>query len=155
MGKNAEPRREKIGSGFPTRPGTNWPAQVQLQKMVRSLKFWIYKVEELYHLCSKNKGADQLRSYCEAESGPLFWHRQKSGFLVTRLILLLSLFSCLFNFLQFCAQAYFPRHVIFAYYETDLYKNNLPYIKMNIFTVNYFCEFLFLMKIEKKKSLIT
>ena len=28
--------------------------------MARGLKFWIYEVEGLYYLCSKNKGADQL-----------------------------------------------------------------------------------------------
>ena len=27
--------------------------------MARGLKFWILKEEELYHLCSENKGADQ------------------------------------------------------------------------------------------------
>ena len=32
---------------------------VQLQKMARGLKFWIQKVEGLYFLCSKNKGADR------------------------------------------------------------------------------------------------
>ena len=40
---------------------------VQSQKMVRGWKFWIEKVEELYYPCSENKGADQLRSYCEAD----------------------------------------------------------------------------------------
>ena len=30
-------------------------------------KFWILIVEELYYPCSENKGADQLRSYCEAD----------------------------------------------------------------------------------------
>ena len=50
---------------FPNRTDTNRP--VQAQKRDRSLKFWIYKVEELYYLCSENKGADQLRSYCEAD----------------------------------------------------------------------------------------
>ena len=39
---------------------------VQLQKMVRGLKFLIKKVEELYYPCSENKGADQLRGYREA-----------------------------------------------------------------------------------------
>ena len=34
---------------------------VQEQKQTRSLKFWIYKVEELHYPCSENKGADQLR----------------------------------------------------------------------------------------------
>ena len=29
--------------------------------MARGLKFCIYEVEELYYLCSENKGADQLR----------------------------------------------------------------------------------------------
>ena len=37
------------------------------QKMVRGLKFWVYKEEELYYPCSENKGADQLCSYCEAD----------------------------------------------------------------------------------------
>ena len=46
----------------PTKSDTNWT--VQSQKMVRGWKFWILKVDELYYLCSKNKGADQLRSYC-------------------------------------------------------------------------------------------
>ena len=40
---------------------------VRLQKMARGLKFRIYKVEGLYYLSSKNKGADQLRSYREAD----------------------------------------------------------------------------------------
>ena len=50
---------------FLNRSDTNLP--VQAQKQVRSLKFWIYKVKELYYPCSENKGADQLRSYCEAD----------------------------------------------------------------------------------------
>ena len=40
---------------------------VKLQKMARGLKFQILKVEGLYYLCSENKGADQLRSYREAD----------------------------------------------------------------------------------------
>ena len=51
--------------GFPTMSNTNRP--VQLQKMGRSLKFLILEEEELYYTCSENKGADQLRSYCEAD----------------------------------------------------------------------------------------
>ena len=51
-------------SGFPTRSDTNRP--VQSQKMVRGWKFWFLEEEGLYYLCSKNKGADQLRSYREA-----------------------------------------------------------------------------------------
>ena len=39
---------------------------VQSQKQARSLKFQIQEEEELYYLYSKNKGADQLCSYCEA-----------------------------------------------------------------------------------------
>ena len=60
------PRCEKTGlRGFPTRPHTN--QAVQLQNMSRGLKFHILEVEELYHLCSENKGADQLRGYREAD----------------------------------------------------------------------------------------
>ena len=39
----------------------NWP--VYLQKMARSLKFWIYVEEELYYLKSENKCTDQLCSF--------------------------------------------------------------------------------------------
>ena len=49
----------------PTRSDTN--RAVQAQEMVRGWKFWNEKVEELYYPCSENKGADQLRSYCEAD----------------------------------------------------------------------------------------
>ena len=52
-------------SGFPTMSDTNHA--VQPQKMVRSLKFQIYKVEGLYYPCSKTKDADQLRGYREAD----------------------------------------------------------------------------------------
>ena len=55
----------KKSSGFQIRSDTN--RAVQPQKMARGLKFWIYKEEGLYNLCSeKNKGADQLRSYYKA-----------------------------------------------------------------------------------------
>ena len=64
-----------------TRSDTNWP--VQLQKMARSLKFLIYLDEELYYLCSENKGTDHLCSYCTADLCLCFLHRQKSGFLMT------------------------------------------------------------------------
>ena len=52
---------------FPNRSGRN--RAVQAQKMARSWKFWIHKVENLYYRypCSENKGAGQLRSYCEAD----------------------------------------------------------------------------------------
>ena len=51
--------------GFPTQSDTNRP--VQSQKQARSLKFQIKEEERLYYPCSENKGADQLRSYCEAD----------------------------------------------------------------------------------------
>ena len=44
------------------------------------------KEEKLYYPCSENKGADQLRSYCEADLRLLFSLRQKSGFLTARFI---------------------------------------------------------------------
>ena len=40
----------------PTWSDTNQP--VQSHKETRSWKFWIKKEEELYYLCSENKGAD-------------------------------------------------------------------------------------------------
>ena len=49
----------------PTRFDTNRP--VQSQKKARSLKLWIKVEKELSYPCSENKGADQLRSYCEAD----------------------------------------------------------------------------------------
>ena len=57
--------QENRSSGFPTMSDTHRP--VQLQKISRSLKFRILKGEELYYPCCENKGADQLRSYCEAD----------------------------------------------------------------------------------------
>ena len=50
---------------FLTRSDTNRP--VQAQKQARSLKFRIEVEEELYYPSNENKGADQLRGYCEAE----------------------------------------------------------------------------------------
>ena len=54
----------------PTRSDIN--RAVQSQKMVGGWKFCICKVEELYYPCSENKGADQLRSHCEADLRPCF-----------------------------------------------------------------------------------
>ena len=34
--------------------------------------FGLKKVEELFYPCSENKGADQLRSYCEADFAFVF-----------------------------------------------------------------------------------
>ena len=47
---------------------------VQSQKRARRLKFRILVEEELYYLSSENKGADQLRSYCEADLRLCFRH---------------------------------------------------------------------------------
>ena len=50
---------------FPNRSDTN--RSVEAQKRARSLKFRISVEEELYYQKSENKGADQLRGYCEAD----------------------------------------------------------------------------------------
>ena len=50
---------------FPNRSDTNRP--VQAQKRARISKFRIQVEEELYYPSSENKGADQLRSYREAD----------------------------------------------------------------------------------------
>ena len=49
-----------LSSGFPTSLRSDTNRAVQPQNMVKGLKFWIYKVEGLYYLCSENKDADQL-----------------------------------------------------------------------------------------------
>ena len=49
----------------PTRSHTN--QAVQPQKMARGLKFRIWEEKELHNPCGENKGADQLRSYREAD----------------------------------------------------------------------------------------
>ena len=49
------------------------------------LRFRIMIEEGLYYLCSENKEADQLRSYCAADLHHCF-HICKTGFLMTRLI---------------------------------------------------------------------
>ena len=51
--------------GFQTMSDTN--RAVQAQRMARSLKFRISEEEKLYYPSSENKGADQLRIYCEAD----------------------------------------------------------------------------------------
>ena len=55
--------QENQSSRFLTRSDTNRPVQSHMK--VRILKFCIE--EELYCPSSENKGADQLRSYCEAD----------------------------------------------------------------------------------------
>ena len=51
----------------PTRSDTNEP--IQAQKLAKGWKFQKkkYKEEDLYYVCSENKGADQLHIYCEAD----------------------------------------------------------------------------------------
>ena len=56
------------------------PDVTQIQKQARSLKCQFYEEEELYYLCSENKGAASL-----------FPHRQKSIFLMMRFILYLTM----------------------------------------------------------------
>ena len=51
---------------------------VELQQMARSLKFRIEEVEGLYYLCGKNKDADQLHGYREADLRPCFRICKKS-----------------------------------------------------------------------------
>ena len=49
-----EPLHEKTClREFPTRSGSNWPAQ--LQKLARALKFWLYNLEILYYLSSEQQ----------------------------------------------------------------------------------------------------
>ena len=68
-----EPCHEKSGlRGF--RPG---PTQTGLYITSTEDFFFILKVEELYYLCSENKGTDQLCIYCEADVS-LFSHKQQS-----------------------------------------------------------------------------
>ena len=50
---------------FPNRSDTNRP--VPSQKRAKSLKFQIQVEKEMYYPSNENKGADQLRSYCEAD----------------------------------------------------------------------------------------
>ena len=67
-------------SGFPTTSDTNHV--VQPQKMARGWKFRIWNEEGLYYLCSENKGADQLHSYCAADLHLCFRICKKNGFLI-------------------------------------------------------------------------
>ena len=47
--------------------GSDTNQAVQLLEMATGLKFQIQQVEALYYPSSKNKGADQLRGYREAD----------------------------------------------------------------------------------------
>ena len=61
-----EPPRGKTNNVVSEQVGHK-PACTSTEKS-RSLKFRIFKVEEeLYYPSSENKGADQIRSYCEAD----------------------------------------------------------------------------------------
>ena len=59
---------------------TKWA--VQLQKMARALKFWIWEVEGLSYLCSENEGAEQLCGHCTADLR-LCYPICKTSFLMT------------------------------------------------------------------------
>ena len=50
---------------FSNRSDTNRPVQAQIR--ARSFKFWMKEEEGLYYPGRENKGADQLRGYCEAD----------------------------------------------------------------------------------------
>ena len=76
--------RENLFSGFPTRSATN--RGVQPQKMARGLKFRIKEVEGLFFYVEKFMRWSVARSPRNL-SAPLFSHMQKTGFLMTRLIL--------------------------------------------------------------------
>ena len=66
-----EPGHEKnLFSGLKTRYNTNRAEQPQ--NIVRGLKFRIKKVEELYYLCSGNKGADKLHPCRPADLSLIF-----------------------------------------------------------------------------------
>ena len=56
--------RENRSSVLLTRSDTYQSMQLQ---RARCLKFRIQEEEELYYLCSKNKGADQVCTYCTAD----------------------------------------------------------------------------------------
>ena len=53
--------------GFPTRSDANRAVDSHRRWLDSVLKFLISEVMGLYHLCSENKGADQLRNYCAAD----------------------------------------------------------------------------------------
>ena len=59
----------------------------------------MYEVEGLYYLCSKNKGADQLRGYREADLRLCFRICKKNVFLMARLI---SYFGSVMRKPDFC-----------------------------------------------------
>ena len=75
----SEPRREKNRSSvFPTRSDTNRP--IHPWKKAKIIKFGLNVEEELYYPSSENKGADQLRSYCEADLRLCFRIGKNPGF---------------------------------------------------------------------------
>ena len=78
-----EPGHEKTNTLVSHPADTNQAAQPQ--KTARGPKPRTQKAEGLYHLCSENKGADQLRGYREADLR-LLSHMQNVWFLMTRLI---------------------------------------------------------------------
>ena len=69
---------------FLNRSDRSW--SISPQKMARSWKFWIFKVEDLYYSRNRyeKKGTDQLHGYCEADLR-LCFQLQIVGFLTTQL----------------------------------------------------------------------
>ena len=65
--------QENRSLGFTTR-------HVQLQNQARCLRFLILEEEGLYNPCSKNKGTDQLCSYCTTDLRLCFCIGKKFGF---------------------------------------------------------------------------
>ena len=78
--------RENLSSGFATREDTNRPAQPQ--KLGRCVKFWIWKLEVLYHLGSKQQRCWSDCADAQADLHLCCWHMAKSSFLMTWLICL-------------------------------------------------------------------
>ena len=77
-------RLNYCATGFPTRSHTN--QHVQSQKVARSWEFWIYEEQGLHYPSSKNKGTEQLCSYCTAVQHLCFCIGKNSSFLIAWLI---------------------------------------------------------------------
>ena len=71
---------------FLDRSDTNQAVQSQ---MARGWKFWIKNIEELYYLCSENKGADQL--YCKADLHHCFHICKMLGLAKFRICMVLAM----------------------------------------------------------------
>ena len=81
-----EPRCDKTGLRC-FLPGPTQNRAAQPQKIAR-LKISDLESGGLHYFCGKNKGADQLRGYCEADLGLCFRSMQKAGFLTMMKIII-------------------------------------------------------------------